>query len=108
MILMSHVGTRAEHLFDLYDLWNEGLTIMERSSYHSVFEKTQMDELKAALKLLSAHMQKDYSSTPYARVINDLKKAEDISDVKSSSSSDTMLGTSDSTGCGIDWPEQPI
>ena len=78
---MTDHGTRLEHLMDLQDLWGRGLAICTQGMYQTEPEKERAKELKIALKLLVAHMQKDFPDVDYAREINALpKNAEDIKD----------------------------
>jgi hypothetical protein len=78
---MDDVGTRAEHLADVQDLWSMALCILTTGTYHSDEERKQAQELETALKLLENHMTHNFNQTGYARIINDLPwNAEDIPD----------------------------
>lgn len=69
---MDHIGTRAEHLADLYDLWSSGHMLFSRKSYPTEYETVVMDELNTCMRYLAAYMQKDYNASSYAREINNL------------------------------------
>ena len=57
---MEDVGTRMEHLTELYELWKTGLDILERYDKSGPFYERKKEELEDALRLLGFHMQKDY------------------------------------------------
>jgi len=83
---MDDVGTRAEHLADVQDIWSTALSILTIGTYHSTDEKRQAQELEVALKLLENHMTYNYDQIVYAKVINALpQKAEEIKDDKEKS-----------------------
>jgi hypothetical protein len=71
---MDHVGTRAEHLADLQDLWSFAYSQLISDRWHSEGEKHQAAELEVALDLLETHMQSQYRPTANAKVINELPK----------------------------------
>ena len=75
---MDDVGTRAQHLMDLYDIWTVGLQYMENGHYITVGEQSKIDELKSAIKLLVHHMEHEYRQLPYAAAINQLPEADKI------------------------------
>lgn len=77
---MEDVGTRLEHLTELYDMWNEGLTIAENSeARHSTpIGAAQLVELKHAVQLLWFHMTKDYDRFQHSTVIDRLPTAAGI------------------------------
>jgi hypothetical protein len=78
---MDDVGTRAEHLADVQDIWSTALSILTIGTYHSTDEKRQAQELEVALKLLENHMTYNYDQTGYARAINELPQdPKDITD----------------------------
>ena len=83
---MTDHGTRLDHLMDLQDLWGRGLAICTQGIYISEAEKQRAKELEIALKLLAAHMQKDFPDVDYAREINALPK--DAADIKDDPPSD--------------------
>lgn len=73
---IDDVGTRAEHLLDLYDIWGCGLEILTRPNlWHNSRELEQAQELKVALKYLMHHMEAGAPNVVhYAVVINNLPK----------------------------------
>jgi hypothetical protein len=75
---MSDIGTRLDHLMELQELWSIGVAIArklkDQGSYQAETERKMEEELEIALKLLAAHMQKDFPDTDYAREINNLPK----------------------------------
>lgn len=80
---MDDVGTRAEHMSDLQELWSGALCILTTGTYHNPDEIRQAEEVEIALKLLENHMCHAYDQTGYARVINDLPyDARNIKDNK--------------------------
>lgn len=75
---MSDVGTRLEHLIDLHALWSWGLHISTQG-YQTTIDIERAKDLTSAIKLLDAHMEKDFKYVDYAKVINELPKdAKDI------------------------------
>lgn len=74
---MNDVGTRAEHLHELFDIWSFALGYLTTSSWHSPHEHAQAEKLEIALELLSHHMQSEFDITTYAKTINELKKPSD-------------------------------
>jgi hypothetical protein len=78
ILRMSDIGTRLDHLMELQELWGTGVAIARRlkdqGSYQSETERKMEEELETALKLLAAHIQKDFPNTDYAREINNLPK----------------------------------
>ena len=74
---MNDVGTRAEHLHELFDIWSFALGYLTTSSWHSPHEHAQAEELEIALELLEHHMQSEFDITPYAKTLNELKKPND-------------------------------
>ena len=87
---MDDVGTRAEHMSDLQDIWSGGLAMLLSGTYHAPQELDddgncveQVKELEIALKLLENHMTHAYSDVKYAKDINDLPiDPRDIKDNK--------------------------
>lgn len=79
-LTMEDVGTRLDHLADLYDMWNEGLTIAENSEkrHSTPMGAAQVRELQHAVQLLWYHMTTDYDSFQYSTVIARLPKAPGI------------------------------
>jgi hypothetical protein len=71
---LNDIGTRAEHLMELQDIWNFALGLLTTSVWHSDREKHQAEELQIALDLLMSHVQSMYVPTFYAREINALPK----------------------------------
>lgn len=69
---VNDVGTRAEHLSDLHDLWAFAFGLLTAGSYHTELEVKQAQELEVALNLLEIQMQTCYDPTSYAQVINKL------------------------------------
>lgn len=80
---MDDVGTRLEHLMQLQEVWSTAFELLTVRGWHSMQEQQQAKELETALRLLSNHMQNDYSELGLARTINDLPKdATEIPDTK--------------------------
>lgn len=77
---MTDVGTRMDHLVELYDTWNEGLTIAENSEkkYSTPLGAAQLVELKHAVQLLWFHIAKDYDRFQHSTIIDRLPKAVGI------------------------------
>lgn len=72
---LDDIGTRAEHLADLQDIWGFAYQMLTTDSYHTEGEVHQAAELKIALDLLTHHMMSGRDMvTPYAVVINNLPK----------------------------------
>lgn len=69
---MDDVGTRAEHLSDLHELWSFAYGQVTKEGWHNETEKEQAIKLSAALTMLMHHMQSEYKPTMYAQVINSL------------------------------------
>lgn len=67
---LDHVGTRAKHLFDLYDLWSTGLDILERYDKESSTYAERKKELETGLKMLRFRMEKSYGEDFYRRTID--------------------------------------
>jgi hypothetical protein len=67
---MEDVGTRMQHLLDLYNLWGEGLEICVRFDKNSPMYEEKTQELKHALKLLGYHLEKDYHEEEYKKAID--------------------------------------
>jgi len=57
---MDDVGSRQQHLIDLYEVWQTGLDILERYDKRAPFYQERKAELEAATKLLYYYMTKDY------------------------------------------------
>ena len=68
------VGTRITHMMDLQLTWSTCLGILTRPGYHSPLEEIRAKELETALDLLQHHMEAEYNSLQYAKLINDLPK----------------------------------
>ena len=82
---MEDMGTRMQHLTDLYELWNTGLDVIERFDKHSPFYEVRKRELENALKLLCYHLEKDYSENSYRQAVDTLPShGEDIKDQEKS------------------------
>lgn len=76
---LDDVGTRAEHLADLQDIWGFAYQMLTTDGYHTEGEVHQAAELATALDLLTNHMMSGRNLvTPYAKIINDLPRAEFI------------------------------
>lgn len=71
---MDDIGSRAEHMADLHDLWSFAYGQLTTDRYHSGNEDIQAKELEIALNLLVHHMESEYRPTTYAQVINNLPK----------------------------------
>jgi hypothetical protein len=72
---LDDVGTRGEHMTDLYDVWEFALEILTRAGWHSGKELDQAQEIKVGLKLLMHHMEAGAPSVvAYAQEINNLPK----------------------------------
>jgi hypothetical protein len=82
---MDDVGTRMEHLTQLYELWKTGLDVIERFDKNSPFYEERKTELESSLKLLAYHMEKDYSENSYRQAVDTLpSNAEDFKDPEKS------------------------
>jgi len=70
----DHVGRRIEHASDLYDIWNEGLEILERTeaakTVKSTMAQRRIQMLKSALELLDYYLTDNHLSDVYEREIN--------------------------------------
>lgn len=75
---MDDVGTRMQHMVELYDIWTEGLACMNNGHYLTVGDKARIEELEHAIKLLTYHMKNGYSDTTYAREINQIPAPEKV------------------------------
>lgn len=73
---MDDVGTRQQHLADLYELWVTGLDILECYDKHLPLYEEKKAELTAAKKLLFFHMVKDYDIAGDKKMIDELPKAD--------------------------------
>ena len=75
-IRMDDIGTRLNHLTELKDLWELAERIL--SAQHRMFrepeDKNDLEDIKGALSLLNAHMQKDFNEMNYQIEINTLPK----------------------------------
>lgn len=78
IITMDDVGTRAQHLHDLHEIWTEGLAYMQNGHYLTVGDKVRIEELEHAIRLLTFHMRLGYSDTPYAKDINQIPEADKV------------------------------
>jgi len=58
---MDDVGTRLKFLTELYDLWMEGIDILDRWDRNTPFYDEKRKELENATRLLYWHMTKDYN-----------------------------------------------
>ena len=82
---MDDVGTRMQHLTELYELWQTGLDVIERFDKHSPFYEERKKELQHALKLLVYHLEKDYSENSYRQAVDTLpSNREDFKDPEKS------------------------
>lgn len=74
---MEDVGTRLEHMTDLYDMWKYGHSILENSEkrFSTPLGQAQLTELANALQLLWFHMANDYNQYAYSGEISRLPKA---------------------------------
>src|ERR1700688_3044697 len=78
---LDDVGTRMQHLTELYDLWSTGLDVITRFDRHAPFYAEKKKELENALKLLMFHMQKDYKDKSIREEVDLLPwNAENIKD----------------------------
>jgi hypothetical protein len=76
---LDDVGTRAEHLMDLQTIWGFAYQMLTTDIYHTEGEVHQAAELATALDLLTNYMMSGRDLvTLYAKVINDLPRAEFI------------------------------
>lgn len=76
---LNDVGTRREHLMDLYDLWAFALEILNGPLLlQDKSQDTRRSELESAMRLLFAALEKDYNEGVYSRAINYENKAEKI------------------------------
>jgi hypothetical protein len=57
---MDDVGTRLKFLSELYELWQNGIDILDRYNRDTPFYAERRKELESATKLLYWHMTKDY------------------------------------------------
>lgn len=78
MTNLDDVGTRKEHLLDLYELWAVGRGILERNGSLSSMEQARFIDLDIALKLLWYHLSQDYNVNRYIDEINQLPRPEGI------------------------------
>ena len=78
MTNLDDVGTRKEHLLDLYELWAVGRGILERNGSLSSTEQARLIDLEIALKLLWYHLTQDYNANRYIDEINQLPRPEGI------------------------------
>lgn len=74
---MTDVGTRLEHMVDLYELWKTGLTILEASEarFSTPIGQAQLSELRHAVQLLWFHIASDFNQYAYSGEISRLPKA---------------------------------
>jgi hypothetical protein len=71
LISMADVGTRQDHLMELYDIWSAGLEILSRGKLTSG-EEQQKVELEHAIKLLWYYLTIEYDAQPDIKTINEL------------------------------------
>jgi hypothetical protein len=57
---MDDVGTRLEHLAEVYELWQTGISILDTYEKTSPHYMLRHAELEAACKLLYFYMTQDY------------------------------------------------
>jgi hypothetical protein len=69
---MDDVGTRIEHLTALYDLWLDGIDILDRWEKHNPRYAEKRKELEIASRLLMFHIQKDYQDKEDRAVVDSL------------------------------------
>ncbi len=74
------VGTRIQHMMELQEMWSTCYAILTRPDlYHTELENARALALGVALDLLQNHLEAEFNSVKYARVINELpKNATDI------------------------------
>jgi hypothetical protein len=60
---MDDVGTRMEHLTELYELWQMGIDILDRYDSRSTEYLVKRQELVNARDMLYFHMTKDYKES---------------------------------------------
>jgi hypothetical protein len=65
------VGTRLQHMMDLQDVWSVVYGILTTDHFHTELEKERAGQLKIALDLLQHHMEAEFNTTNYAKVINE-------------------------------------
>ena len=80
---LEDVGTRHQHLLDLYDTWTTGMTILETFDQSNALYIERHRDLEGAIKLLGYAIEKEYTTdieNTYAATINELPK--DATDIK--------------------------
>ena len=81
---MDDCGTRLKFLTELYELWGEGIDIIDRFDKDVPFSAEKRTELEHARKLLYFHMTKDYKDNKDRESVDALpNRAEDITDFNS-------------------------
>ena len=69
---MDDVGTRFKHLTELYELWLEGIDILDKWEKKNPKYKEKREELEHATTLLAFHFMKDYQDNADRSIINSL------------------------------------
>jgi hypothetical protein len=71
---MDDVGKRIDHLQDLKDLWEEGLSVLDRRDprYRTPKDDSDIATLRSALDLLNAHMLSDLHEIDVLRLRNEI------------------------------------
>jgi|HubBroStandDraft_1064217.scaffolds.fasta_scaffold11554_6 hypothetical protein len=69
---MDDIGSRLQFLTELYELWQEGIEILDKWERNTPFYAEKRKELEIASRLLMYHMEKDYKEEVTKKMINDL------------------------------------
>lgn len=73
---MDDVGTRAEHLLELHDIWGSCYAILTAQGWHSAQEKEKARKIQVAMDMLTNYLEIGYSYTLYARETNKLENPD--------------------------------
>ena len=68
------VGTRMQHILDLYEMWTTGLDVLERFDKNPPMYAERKQQLTSALTLLGYVMERHYNDHAYVVTINELPK----------------------------------
>ena len=74
---MDDVGTRFQHLTDLYELWLDGIDILDKWEKKSPYYEEKRKELENATRLLAIYFMKDYQDDTDRMLINSLPQHGD-------------------------------
>ena len=78
---MEDVGTRLKFLTELYEIWQEGINILDRYDRNTPGHDEKKNELEISCRLLWYHMTKDFKEGEYKEAIDHLPaRVEDIKD----------------------------